>query len=1044
MLGNDADAEDAFQATFLVLLRRAHARQEGTALGSWLHGVAWRVAARARGRRRAASTLPTNLIASSCDVPPEAASGRELARLLHEELEHLPQRYQLPLTLCGLGGMSCDEAARMLHWPKSSLAYRLGRARIALRQRLERRGVMLSAAGLAAILGNDADGALPPGMLLRTAAVAAGRAAGTARVLALASGATRGTSAGRWTMLLLLAAGLSGGVAVLAGNGQAPPSTPQAAQSKTETAAPRRDSEGVVLPDGALARVGSTRLRHGYGIVNVAYSPDGRLLLTAGFGRLRLWDSRTGRLVREVVLGGATASTDGTFDPTGKTLLGFDGEAFRWFDVASGKQTRRLVIPIPEHVVKFCLAPHGQAVAMVTEKTLYVYDLASGRERFRLAGKGFWYPEASFAPDGRTLAAVEGLAVPGFPNPRIRILDTVAGELKGTIEARESWNSLRFSDDGNMLLGCAWKKSLVYVWKVPSGELVRRINSAVAAVVTGAFSPDGKAVAVSGHDLDAELVDLASGKETHRFRTYNGSIRLVFAPSGQALAVATNRGLVTQWDPTTGKRLEASADPAVPFEHVQFSPNGRELLGWAEGYRLVDWATNRVVKHWPQTVEGFGYTAAASPDGTLLVVDGWPGRAGGAVGVWESSSGRQVLALPKKDGVYWSFFAISPDGRTLYAAQFQGPLRVWDLTTSSELPPLCTEKRIFRSLVLSADGRMLAATDNPQGRGAPLDVLLWDLRTGREIRRLASKPAGTAFWELAISADAHWLAALDYRRFPTNITTVVLWDLRDGSEHPIAIPQGVLADRLALSPDGNLVATGGPDGCIRLWERVSCAQRHAFRAEEEAIHALAFSGDGRLLASTGGGAPAYVWDVTGNHGRPPSTKRFSTAEQNRLWDLLADADAAAAFKAMRQLMARPEPAVELLAARLRPATAVDTRVLRQRLRELDADDFETRKQAAAALTEAGEQVEPLLREALQASLSVEAKKQVEALLSALRGIPGPERLRQTRALEILEQVASFEAKAVLEHLASGAEKASLTNQSRESVARLKRRISIRR
>jgi hypothetical protein len=124
-----------------------------------------------------------------------------------------------------------------------------------------------------------------------------------------------------------------------------------------------------------------------------------------------------------------------------------------------------------------------------------------------------------------------------------------------------------------------------------------------------------------------------------------------------------------------------------------------------------------------------------------------------------------------------------------------------------------------------------------------------------------------------------------------------------------------------------------------------------------------------------------------------------------------------------------------LAARLRPAAAIPEERLRKLIRELDSTDFDAREKATAGLAEAGEQAEPILQEALKGAPTAEARKRVERLLDALAS-PTVDGLRQTRALEILEQLGTPEARKVLERLAGGADAAALTRQAKQSVARL--------
>jgi RNA polymerase sigma factor (sigma-70 family) len=183
LVGNHHDAEDAFQATFLVLARKASSVRPRERLASWLHGVALHTAMKAkataakrRGREKQVTEMPE----------PEAAEQgqwRDLQPLLDQELNGLPEHYRLPLLLCALEGKTIKEAAQQLNWPRGSLAGRLARGRKLLAKRLANRGVVLSAGSLAAIVSqNGVSAGVPTSLVSSTVKAATMIAAGQAAV----------------------------------------------------------------------------------------------------------------------------------------------------------------------------------------------------------------------------------------------------------------------------------------------------------------------------------------------------------------------------------------------------------------------------------------------------------------------------------------------------------------------------------------------------------------------------------------------------------------------------------------------------------------------------------------------------------------------------------------------------------------------------------------------------------------------------------------------------------------------------------------------
>jgi RNA polymerase sigma factor (sigma-70 family) len=156
VLGHDQDADDAFQATFLVLASQAASIRKATALASFLHGVAYRTAANARRARARRSGPIGERAAHDADQPATAAALREVQAILDEEVSRLPEKWRAPFVLCCLEGKSRAEAARELALKEGTISSRIARARTELQQRLSRRGVALSAALAAVALSRDA------------------------------------------------------------------------------------------------------------------------------------------------------------------------------------------------------------------------------------------------------------------------------------------------------------------------------------------------------------------------------------------------------------------------------------------------------------------------------------------------------------------------------------------------------------------------------------------------------------------------------------------------------------------------------------------------------------------------------------------------------------------------------------------------------------------------------------------------------------------------------------------------------------------------
>ncbi len=275
VLGDEQATEDAFQATFLVFVRKANSISRREALGSWLYRVAYRIALKARSRVKTRAAAPEELDCLAAPAESETADQRELRRIICEEVNRLPADYRAAVVACFFEGKTHEEAAKQLGWPRGTVAGRLARARDLLRRRLLRRGVTLTVSALLTALAAGTAQAALTGLVdsvIHTARlVAAGQmaAAVSPHVATLAEGVlqTMYWTKTKFAVVVLFLASLGGaGLSLLATQEQERPPVlrkaalvaPQPGQpSFVETAqakpAPESDSDGDDEPAEALA-----------------------------------------------------------------------------------------------------------------------------------------------------------------------------------------------------------------------------------------------------------------------------------------------------------------------------------------------------------------------------------------------------------------------------------------------------------------------------------------------------------------------------------------------------------------------------------------------------------------------------------------------------------------------------------------------------------------------------------------------------------------------------------------------------------------------
>jgi RNA polymerase sigma factor (sigma-70 family) len=537
VLGNVHDAEDACQATFLVLVRRANRVRRRESLGAWLHGVAYRTAVHARAdraRRRAREGRLRDVV--SPPVSPDD-SWQEVRMLLDRALDRLPERYRVPVILCHLEGRPRKEVAHLLRVPEGTLSSRLAAARQLLARRLAGSGLAITGAALGLILAREAPAAVPAPLAVSTlraaAHVAAGRAAAgivSARVASLMEG---GATAMFLTRCRVVALAVAAG-ALLAGAGVV------LCQVPAERAAAR--DQGQPPAPAVPEKVGEVRRFEGHPdwVYTVALSPDGKRALSGSSsvndadGVVRLWDVAAGK--ERSQLEGHTAGVMGVaFSPDGKRgLSGSDDQTARLWDLDTGKEVRRFE-GHTDQVWAVAYAPDGKGVATGSrDQTIRLWDAETGKELKRFEGHTDGLLALAFAPDGRRLLS-------GSFDATVRLWDVAAGKEVRTFAGHtDGVQSVAFAPDGTRAVS-AGLDGTIRVWDVEGGGEVLNLDGHALAVTSVAFTPDGRRLLSGSWDRTVRLWDLESGEVVHGFFGHKAEVQAVAVSRDGRYALSGSR-----------------------------------------------------------------------------------------------------------------------------------------------------------------------------------------------------------------------------------------------------------------------------------------------------------------------------------------------------------------------------------------------------------------------------------------------------------------------------------------------------------------------
>jgi WD40 repeat protein len=875
-----------------------------------------------------------------------------------------------------------------------------------------------------------------------------------------------------------------------------------------------RDQHGDPLPRGAIARLGTSRLRAPDACL--AVSADGKRVVALGPDLIvRCFDTSTG----------ASCGT--------RPLL-------------RGRGTPIVIAP-------------GGALALTTavdptnasEEWLHLWDLNSGEQLDTLSLSPFSLEWASFSPDTRSVALTDS-------GGRVRVWTL------NTSKSHQIWApaeeprtnpyppAIAWSPDGKRLATCNIDQSL-RCWDTASGKLLWHTKRDSGSVVL-LFSPDGRTLVSQENRKGFHVLasDATSGKQVDGWKTppEDAVCMMGFSPEGRYLALRMGDEGAALWEPTTGKTAFRVAAPVHrqgdgrtllvdrPPTNFAFTPDGSGFMYRSDILRRWDVATGKPTYD-PAESTGHSNTVTRllfTPDSRHLVSNS---QLDHTVRVWNVATGQLLHAIPKAQGG----MALTPDGRHLLAVPFvlqspepastspnisyrnppeiirrarraeeveeeelHSPLRMWDIQSGRLVREftLPGEKTIVvpaadRATVhVSTDGKKLLLL-TPADRGIHLknNLSVWNLADGNCLSQrtfpggvesvltpdggllalerdgtvrlvslesnrprlefqfdrarvefhIPADPTGTlqTLMEcaLAVSPDRQRMAIRV--RYPLTgdekaLSPILIGSMATGREIARLPVSGPAV--LGFSADGYLLAVASRDA-VRLWEIASGKEIGAIPLPESSfpgqnhssVGALAFSPDGRTLATGHTDSTILLWDAT-LAGRADKVA-LNRSRARDCWMDLASTDASRAYATIWQLANNPAEAVPFLKTHLHPADSAAGEI-RSAIRDLDSDTFAEREAAERRLRELSDRAEGILREALTKDLPPESRRRIEAVLAAVdpASLLSGEPLREVRAVMALEKAGNAEARELLKSLASGGENARLTRAARDALARL--------
>ncbi len=568
-------------------------------------------------------------------------------------------------------------------------------------------------------------------------------------------------------------------------------------------------------------------------VEGVAFSPDGRRVVSGGDSTPRIWDAVTGAQV--AALHGHIGAISWTvFSPDGRFVLSasIDKTARIW-NATTGAPVE--VIHAPDGVESATYSPDGNRIVTASDdRTARIWYVAGARPGPVLRGHTSPVLYAVFSHDGTRVATSSN-------DETVRIWNAATGAQIAVMRGHTGQiSSVAWSRDDRHLASASLDGS-VRIWDAATHEQVGALAGLSSGAASVVYSPDGREIMSTTLDNTIHISDATNYQLIEVLAGHDGPVNVAaYSPDGTKIVSGSDDRTVRIWDLNRGVKSSV-IHASHPLYSIGFSPDGRRVIAGGDDPVVHVWDS-----HSGALVSAFrgakvSALATFSPDGRTVA--GTSGRK--TLLLWDAATGKRVLELRGHTAPI-ERFSFSPDGRRIATASNDKTVRVWDVASGRQLYVVRGPTDWVYDAEFSPDGKRLAT--------ASADSLVRILDASNGARLLTLRGHQGRVFSAAFSPDGKRLVTASYDR------TARIWDATTGNVLAVLYGHQAAVGAARYTPDGKRIVTSSADRTARIWDANTGAQE-AVLLGHSIIWDAAVSRDGRRLATADDDKTIRIWDI---------------------------------------------------------------------------------------------------------------------------------------------------------------------------------------